>query len=265
MTAGAPLKMTAALRAGWRDLWRWPTATSLALATAMVGGLASRAGWLRARQILLVARDPAAPTAALVARAVAVVVTGAALAALLVDLGCAVALCAYAGAAPPIGQRGALVGPLRRGLVRLPAMLTIRGLELVIYATLALGEVALVARVQPLAYPSPAQRAWATTLLLAPAIVVAVYLFAAARVAQTLVARGLGAATALQHGLDVALRRLQTLARLAITASLWTAPLWLSAIVLPSPLGATLVALATVWSYAALVRVVGADGRLRGG
>ena len=253
------------MRAGWRDLWRWRAPTLLALATATTGALAWRAAWTAVRTLVASAPESTTAPTALLVHAAVVVVAGGAFAALLVDVGCAIALSAYAGAAPPVGERGSLVGTLRRGLARTPAMVMVRALELVVYATLLLAELVVLARLEPRLYATPTQRALVTTLLLAPAIVVAIYLFLAARVAQTLIARGLGAATALTHGFDVALRRLQTLLRLGITASLWTAPLWLLSLVLPSPLAAPLTALAIVWSYAALVRVVGADGRLRGG
>ncbi len=260
--------MSAALRAGWRDLWRWPAPTLLALTTAMAGMLAWRATWTAVRLVVAAAPHRASPSFPLLAHVVTVVVAGGALATLLVDVGRAVALSAYAGTPPPLGRRGTLVGPLGRGLLRTPAMVSVRAVELFVYATLAIAELAILAHLEPRLHATPAQRALVTTLLVAPALVVALYLFAAARVAQTLIARGLGAATALTHGLDVALRRLHTLLRLGLTASLWTAPLWISALVLSSwasPLAASLVALAIVWSYAALVRVVGADGRLRGG
>jgi hypothetical protein len=253
----------AALRAALGDLARWPAATLLALATATVGTLALRAGWLRALQFVDAAGDRGAFSAVLFARAVVVLLAGGAVAGLLADVGCAIALTAYAGAPPPRGRSGALGLPLRRGLERAPAMISVRAVEILVYGTLATGELLLLGHGLPTAAAAtPARLAAVTTLALAPAMTLALYLFAAARVAQTLIARGFGPGAALAHGLDVALRRFGALARLGLTALVWTLPLWLAAFFLPSPLAAALVTLALLWSYAALVRVVGADGRL---
>lgn len=251
------------MKAALGDLARRPAATLLALSAAGAGALAVRAGWLRALQLAHAAHDAAAP-GLLAARAVATLLAGAAVAGLLVDLGYAVALSAYASA-PPSGRPAALFLPLRLGLMRTPGMVSVRAFEILVYATLATGELLLLGRGLPMLGARPARLAAATALALAPALVLSLYLFAAARVAQALIARGLPPIAALAHGVDVALRRFGTLAKLGLTALGWTLPLWLTALFVPSPLAALLLALATLWSYAALVRVVGADSRLGSG
>jgi hypothetical protein len=256
-------KASAALQAALGDLVRRPAATMLALSTASAGALAFRAGWLRALQLAAAAHDSAAP-GLLVARAIGTLLAGAALAGLLVDIGYAIALTAYAGA-PPHDRSGALYLPLRLGLTRTPGMVSVRAFELVLYATLATGELLLLGHGLPTLETRPARLAAVTTLALTPALLLSLYLFAAARVAQVLIARGIAPAPALAHGVDVALRRFGTLAKLGLTALGWTLPLWLAALFVPSPLAALLLALATLWSYAALLRVVGADSRLRSG
>ena len=89
--------------------------------------------------------------------------------------------------------------------------------------------------------------------------------FVASRVAQTVIARGLPPAPALAHGYDLALRRVPSLTRLLVLGGAVTAPFWIGAIFLPFALAALTAALPALWLYAALTRLVGADGRLRGG
>src|SRR5205823_1127435 len=66
-------------------------------------------------------------------------------------------------------------------------------------------------------------------LIAAPALFLILVMFAAARVALVLVARGLPPARALVHGFDVVLRRLPSLLRLLAALLVWTLPLTLPA------------------------------------
>jgi hypothetical protein len=265
MTEPVPFRYSAraALRAAWDDLWRWPTVTLFALVAAATGALAGRAGWLRARHLLTAAVAPSAspaPASALV-RAVGVLVAGAAVGALLVDVAVAAALCAYAGPPPP-ARRGRLWPPLWRGLARTPAMITVRAVELFLYSTLAFGDLLVVSGALIHSDRVPSRQALLATAALAPSLLLASWTFAAARVAQTLVARGLSTAPALVHGLDLTLRRFASLARLGLLAWIVTAPLWISAALLPAAAAAPLWVLAALWPWAALARLVGRDPRL---
>jgi hypothetical protein len=238
----------AAMRAGWRDLWRSPAPTLLALVGAMAAALALRAANLRTIGLW---------QEALVTRGLVTWLCGAALALLLVDVTRAAALCAYAAAPAPddetrpgVGRRLAwLMRPFTLGLLRTPAMITVRAVELTIYATLGLGELFVLGRGLAGVSLRPAPQALAVTACLAPA----------------LLPRGLPAATALAHGYDLVLRRFASLARLALFGALVTAPVWVGALLLPFGLRAALLSLVALWLYAALTTLVGRDPRLTTG
>ena len=235
------------LGAGLRTLVRAPAATATALLGTMAGALAARAASVRALQSFAADRP---------GRAIMIWLVGVTVALLLVDVTRAAALTAYAGAPRRLSQTIAL------GLVRAPGMISVRAIELLLYFALALGEAFVLARVLPRLGALPARQALVVSLCLAPALTLASIIFAASRVAQTVIARGLPAAVALAHGYDVTLRRLGRLVGLALLGMLATAPLWISALLLPFPLGAVAVGLAALWLYAALAALVGRDGRL---
>jgi hypothetical protein len=137
-------------------------------------------------------------------------------------------------------------------------MISVRAVELTIYFALVLGVAfALVA--------APARAAWPLVLAVFPAVALALVTFAAARVAQTVIARGLPPAVALAGGFDVVFRRLPSLTRLGVFGALVTAPFWITAALMPFPLGSALVGAAALWLYAALSAAVGADARLATG
>lgn len=241
------MRARSALRRGWHELWRAPAPTFLALAGALAAALAGRAAWLRAADALAAARP---------GRALATLLVGLAAAALLADSTRATALVAYAGPPRPFART------LLLGLARTPALLGVRAVELMVYAALALGELFLLGRgLLPLGHAAGRQ-ALAATACLAPALLVATGLFAAARVAQTLIARGLPPAPALAVGFDVVLRRFATLARLALLGVAAAAPLWTIGLFAPPPLGGLVTGFVALWLYAALVVLVGRDGRL---
>ena len=252
MSATDPFRISArvAIRRGARELWRAPAPTLAALVGTMTAALAARAAWLRAGQALLAERP---------GRAVFIGLVGASVAALLVDVTRAAALTAYAGPPRSLGRTLAL------GLVRTPAMISVRAVELLIYFALALGDLFLLARGLARVGADPTAQALAAATLLLPSLVLALVVFAASRVAQTVIARGLPAAVALVHGYDVVLRRFPSLARLALAGVIVAAPLLVAAAVLPFPLGAALAGLAALWLYAALAILVGRDGRLSSG
>ncbi|MGZ3429631.1 MAG: hypothetical protein ACXVCV_23435, partial [Polyangia bacterium] len=107
-----------------------------------------------------------------------------------------------------------------------------------------------------------ARQAWSAALLLLPSLALALAVFAASRVAQTVIARGLPPAAALAHGYDLLLRRFPSLVRLALAGTIATSPLVAAALWMPFPLGAALAGAAALWLYAALATLVGRDGRL---
>jgi hypothetical protein len=251
-----------ALLAAGRDLRRWPTVTGLALVAAMTASLAARAGLVRAAQLVTSTPGGLDVRWAALGRASLVLLLGAGLAALLVDVAMATALVAYAGPAPITNGPARLATVLRSGLLRTPAMISVRALEFLVYYALAVGDLFVLTAGLTGSAPSPERRALAATVLLAPSLALATLTFVAARVAQVLVARGLHPAPALVHGLDLALRRFASLARLGLAAGLATAPLWLLALLMPAPLAAMLAAIAALWSFAALAQVVGHDSRL---
>ena len=67
------------------------------------------------------------------------------------------------------------------------------------------------------------------------------------------------------HGYDLTLRRFPSLVRLGARLTLMTLPLVALALFMPAPFAAVCVALASLWSYAALSALVGSDPRLSGG
>lgn len=232
------------LRRGWSELWRAPLPTLLALAGTLAGLLAVRAAWVRAGELL---------AAAAPATAVATLLIGLSSGVLLLEATRATALSAYAS--PP----RSLPRLLRLGLERTPAMITVRAVEVTIYLCLGLGDLFALTLIHS---GTAARSALLALLLLAPSLVLAAWLFLAARVAQSLVARGLPPAPALAHGFDVALRRFPSLARLALAGVGATAPFWIVALLMPWGLRQVLLALAALWLYAALIVLVGRDARL---
>lgn len=236
-----------AIAAGLRALVGAPAATVTALLGTLAGALAARAAAVRAVEALAAARP---------GRAALTWLVGVTVALLLVDVTRAVALTAYAGAPRRLSQTIAL------GLVRAPAMISVRAVELLLYFALAVGEAFVLARALPRVGAEPLRQALAASFCLAPALTLALVIFAASRVAQTVIARGLPAAVALAHGYDLTLRRLGSLVGLALLGVVVTAPLWISALLLPFPLGAVAVGVAALWIYAALSALVGRDGRL---
>ncbi|HEY2745445.1 MAG TPA: hypothetical protein VGL86_12500 [Polyangia bacterium] len=242
-----PLRARAALARGWHELWRAPAATFLALAGALVAVLAARATWLRAGEALAADRP---------GRALATLLAGGAFAALVADATRAAALTAYAGAPRSFARTVAL------GMVRTPAMISVRAVELLVYFTLAVGEAFVLVRALPALTGDAAREAAVAALCLLPALALSLVVFAASRVAQALIARGLPSAAALAHGYDVVLRRFPALARLALLALAVTAPFWIIALLVPAPLGGLVLGLPALWLYAALATLVGRDGRL---
>ena len=118
---------------------------------------------------------------------------------------------------PTPGAPRRFVADVALGLVRAPAMISVRAVELLLYFALALGE-ALRARARAAARRrrAGARRRSPPRLPGAGADCSALVVFAASRVAQTVIARGLPPAAALAHGYDVTLRRFASLSRLAL-------------------------------------------------
>lgn len=257
MSAADPFRRSAerrpartALARGALELVRSPAATLAALAGAMTAALAARVAWVRAGQALEAARP---------GRALLTWLVGLSVAALVADVTRATALTAYAGPRRPLGQTVAL------GLRRTPGMISVRAVELVLYFALGLGELFVLVRALPSVGADPARAALVAALALLPVLALALVVFAASRVAQTVIARGLPPSVALMHGYDVALRRFPSLARLGLLGVLVTAPFWIGALLLPFALGACVAAVAALWLYAALSTLVGADPRLATG
>jgi hypothetical protein len=252
MKAADPFRISAsrALGRGWRELWRAPVPTLAAVAGTVTAALAARAAWVRAGEALVAARP---------GRAVLTWLVGSSVAALLVDVTRAAALTAYSGPPRPLGRTLAL------GLVRTPGMISVRAVELLLYFALGLGELFVLVRVLAAIGADPARQALLATVALAPALALALGIFAASRVAQTVIARGLGPAVALVHGYDAVLRRFASLTRLALLGAVVAAPLFAVALVVPFPLRAALAGFVALWLYAALSTLVGRDGRLSTG
>lgn len=267
MRATDPFRITArsALLAGWRELWRRPGPTLLALVAAVGSGLALRAASVRVGELAdLLAAERRADTGrlgGLVLGLIAVALSGGALAALLADVGRAVALCAYGAPLPP-DRSTRLLRPLRLGLARTPGFVSVRVVELLLYGCLAVGDAFVLALAPIHDGTAPFRAALLAATLLAPSLLLALPVFAATRVAQVLIARGLPTATALAHGYDVVARRFASLARLGLAGLLATSPLLVAALVAPVGLRDALFGLAALWLYAALDTVVGGDGRL---
>jgi hypothetical protein len=236
-------------RAAWHDLWRSPAVTLVALLAAVLGDLGVR----------LTIKSAAMTYEGEPLLAVTTVFIGLGFAGLLVDVARAAALSAYAGATP--SQPSLSLASLWVGARRAPAMIAVRAVELTIDLALGLGALMICGRLADGAAP-PQRLAALGTLTLGPALALALTTFAAARVAQTLVARGCSAAEALVHGYDFALRRLAVVARFALVLAPFGLALALLSALLPPLASAAVVALAVLWAYAALSRLVGKDPRL---
>jgi hypothetical protein len=268
-SATAPLRSIAApyrIRSFWRaalsDLWRHRLATTLALLGAAAAAIAGRLAWRGAFAAFdSLAADRPTELVYAAQRALLILASGLASALLLAAVTRAAALSAYGG------------GRARDGLTLAPALLAISLLELLLLGTLAGAATLLLTRAlyhsgsaDPAALANArALRAACASALVGPLVPPALLAFAAARVAQSLVARGLPLGLALVHGCDFTLRRFPALVRLGLSALLITSPLLLAAALAPFPLDAPLLALASLWSYAALIRLVGADPRLAHG
>ncbi|MDB4965679.1 MAG: hypothetical protein JWN44_1368 [Myxococcales bacterium] len=255
-----------ALAAGWRELWRWPALTALAVVAAVVASLAMRAAAVRAGHCWHAALADLAGGGgrffALAGRALGVWLAGSGVAALLVDVTRAAALVAYSGPPPADRRLSRMWRPLLVGLSRTPFMISVRAVELLIYFALGLGNLFVLLRALPGAAPDPTRHALAAALCLLPSLALSLIVFMGARVAQALIARGFQAAAALGHGLDVALRHFGALTRLGLLGLVVAAPFAAAAWVAPFGLRALLVAFVGLWLYAALTTLVGRDGRL---
>jgi len=183
---------------GWRTLIDWPSATGLALFGSAVAQLALRAAFERSRVLSAVALRQLSLSVA--AQALLALLLGLSVAGLLSTVTRAAALAAYA--APP-GTR-----PTRWAALRImPALITLSAVEVAISLTL-LGGAGLV-----LLETSPTPLVAA--LVLAPPLFLVVILVAAARLASLAAARGAAPSTALVVGIELTLRRLPSLLRLA--------------------------------------------------
>jgi hypothetical protein len=256
----------AALRAGWRELWRWPSLTLLATLAAIVAALAVRAAAVRSghywRLALVDLGGGGAHFFGLAGRALAVWLAGSGLGALLVDATRAAALVAYSGPPPEDRRLSRMMRPLLVGLSRTPFMISVRAVELLIYFALGLGNLFVLARTLPDSAPEPTRQALAAALCLLPSLALALVTFFGARVAQTLIARGFLPAAAFGHGLDVTMRQFGSVTRLALAGLVVTAPFVVAAVLSPFGLAAALFAFAGLWLYASLATLVGRDGRL---
>jgi hypothetical protein len=242
------------IRAGLRSLVDWPLATGAALVSAMAAALAGAAALRRAGVLF---RRAMVEDSSQLRPAFAVALAGIALARLLLTLAEAIALAASATS----GGEGS---PLWRGMARMPALITLCAVETTVLMMLALGAAAGIAKASDLA---PARAALASTLVLAPVMIVAAAAIGGTRVAVALAARGLAPADALVHGLDAMLRRFPSLVRLSLALFCATLPLTAGALLLSLPhhaaplrhsLQAALIAAATLWSYASLEAWAGA-------
>jgi hypothetical protein len=244
------------IRDGIRDLVRAKSATAIAwmasLAAALAVEAALRTAALDLRRLVSLGD---------LFHAALVVMLGATVGSLLLDTGRALALTAYSHPGQPF---------LAVGLGRLPALITVSAVEATVQMFLLL---ALV-----LALPSKAP--FRAALIAAPALFLILVMFAAARVAMVLAARGLPPARSMVHGFDVVFRRLPSLLRLLGQWFLWTLPLTIPAAALrigaslaheglvtalSRSLSLALAELAALVGYAALANLVGRDPRLTTG
>jgi hypothetical protein len=264
----APFRTVGLWPAALRDLWRHRVTTMSAVVGAVAAALAQRLAWRGAGAALAAGLQADRPSELVYAgeQAFLLLACGLASATLLATVTRAAALCCYGG------------GRARAGLERAPALLAISLLELLLLGTLAGAATLLLVRAlphydteAPWRVPAAALlrtrglRAACASALVAPLLPPALLAVAAARVAQSLVARGLPLGLALVHGCDFTLRRFPSLVRLALSALALTSPLFLLAVWAPFPLAAALLTLGGLWGYAALIRLVGADPRLASG
>jgi hypothetical protein len=244
------------IREGLKDLWRARVATGIAWLAALAAALALEAAF---RTAVLDLRRLA--SLGDVFHALMVMMFGALVGSLLLDTARALTLVAVSHPGQPF---------LALGLTRVPALITVTAVEATVEMFLLLG----VARVVPSHSPL------AAAFVAAPALFLCAVMFAAARVAMVLAARGLRPALALLHGFDVVMRRLPSLLRLFGAWFLWTLPLTLPAAFLrilalmardglatamARSLSLALFELAALVGYAALANLVGRDGRLTTG
>ena len=236
---------------GWVALTEWPGITSASALTSGVALSASLAAGARAWSLAQLSIERGA--GGLFGRA----------------LSCA--LVAYAGPGRRAGRN-----PVWGGLACTPAIVTLRALELLLYSMLLVGVGLALTKIVGV---STVRGAFAGALIIAPALALSLFIFAATRVAIVLAARGARAAPSLVRGCDLTLRRFPSLIRLALALAVATSPFTLGALVLTiaahhtSPNAAIALALcravslalAALWCYAALSALAGSDPRLAGG
>jgi hypothetical protein len=151
----------------------------------------------------------------------------------------------------------------RRAFARVPALVSLRVLELCLYLVLAGGGFITITGITE--GRSDGIAALAGALVATPLFSLALWALAAGRVATVLVARGVPPAEAFVRGLDVALRDRRGLVRLFAAWLLLTAPLQLLGLAGGGPVGRAAGLLAALWGYAALDERVGRDPRLTRG
>jgi hypothetical protein len=253
-----------AVRAGLSELGRRRAATAIAVLSSVTAALALAAAWQRASAALgggvRGGGDPRE-----LARAAGLLLVGGAFASLLVDVGCAAALCAYARSPEQPGAWDWLA----EGARRTPALIAISAVELTVYFMLALATLGVGTRVAATG-AGPIRAAVMAALGSAPALLIALALFSAARVALVLAAGGLPPAPSLARGFDLVARRLPTLARLAGSLVASSSPLTATGLFLGlaaprlgvagwlvGALSYGCFALAALWGYAALAALLG--------
>jgi hypothetical protein len=244
------------VREGIADLWQARSATAIAWVASLAAALAVEAS------LRTVALD-LGRLASLgdLFHALLVVLLGASVGSLLLDTGRAVALSAISHPGQPF---------LANGLGRVPALITVSAVEITVQMFLLLG----------ILYALPARPGTAAAFVAAPALFLCLIMFAAARVALVLAARGVKPAAALIHGFDVVARKFPSLVRLAGGIFVWTLPLTVPAAFLRTlaalareglatslarALSLALLELAALVGYAALARLIGRDARLTTG
>lgn len=217
-------------------------AALVAVVSVLVVAVANaRATWL-AREAL------ARLDVGLVFRAGMVLLVGGGLAGLALETARAVALARQGGATK------------LDGIARTPAMISVVAVELTVEGMLMFGATMALVRHHA---STPATLALQATLLFFPALILCAIVFAAARVAVLLAARGATAAGALTAGFDLVFRRWRALAALGARLAWTTLPLTLGALIcglVPHHVGAALrallLALAWLWAYASLGALV---------